>query len=376
MKIIKITLMLLISMKLFCVNVNALGISAETAVLIEASSGKILFSRECEKRMKPASTTKILTAITALENSSLNEVVEFSDNAASTEGSSIYAEAGEKYFMEDLISGLLMNSGNDASVAIAEHISGDIKKFAALMNKKAYECGAINSNFVNPSGLDDENHYTTAYDLALISAAAMENENFRNAVKTKTAVITTTDGKKKYLKNHNRLLSEYKDCDGVKTGFTKASGRTLVSSAKRNDMRLIAVTMNAHDDWNDHKKMLDYGFLEYEICVPLILNEKCFTSFVSCGTKSYVSMVPEKTVKYVTKQNDSNPYEVEYFTEKLTAPVKKGDTLGYAVVRFKDGKTEKVNLLAAENIEKIIVKKTYREIVSMFFQLFLKNHIL
>jgi len=371
----KFILLVLILFTYVC-NAGAVNVSATSAILMEQNTRKPLCFKNQYQQMKPASTTKILTAITALENSSPDEIVTVSQNAANAEGSSMYIEADEKLKMRDLLFGLMMNSGNDAAVAIAEHISGSEEEFAKLMNKTAKKCGAKHSNFVNANGLDDDKHYTTAYDLALIAAYAMENPQFRELVKTKTKVVETTEGTKKYLKNHNRLLSEYEGCDGVKTGFTKASGRTLVSSASKDGMRLIGVTLNAPNDWNDHKNMFNYGFSTFDLITLLNKDNDCCTTYVSNGVKSYVSLFPERTVTYAVKKEEADLYTVEFELNKINAPVSQGDILGNAVIKYNGKEKERINLLSDEMVEKIVIRKTYPQLMNVFFKLFLNNPVL
>ncbi len=360
---------------IFALVFNAAGfdgnISAASAVVMEQSTGKVIYSKNQNSKMKPASTTKILTAITALENCNTDELVKVSENAALTEGSSMYIEKDEILTMENLLYGLMLNSGNDAAVAIAEHISKTTEKFSALMNETAKKAGAKHSNFVNPNGLDDDNHYTTAHDLAVITAYALNNPLFKNIVKTKTKIVETKDGVKKYLTNHNKLLNMYKDCDGVKTGFTKASGRTLVSTAERDGMRLITVTLNAPNDWNDHVKLFNYGFELYTVITPVTEGEVVYKGYVKDGVKTYVEMYAEKTAKYTVKKNDADKYVVNYINNEIHAPVKKGDVVGEAIILFDGEIIEKIHLLSNENIEKLIIPKTFKEIFREFFAVFL-----
>lgn len=350
------------------------NISAESAILIEQSTGNVLYGKNHTKQMKPASTTKILTALIALEKCDMKEIVTVSLNAANKEGSSMYIEEGEKLTVEGLLYGLMMNSGNDAATAIAEHISGNEEEFSKLMNQTAKRIGALNSNFVTPSGLDDENHYTTAYDLALITSYALENDSFKTMASTKTKVVTTEDGVKKYLSNHNKLLSLYEGCNGVKTGFTKASGRTLVSSAIRNDMQLVAVTFNAPDDWNDHMNMMNYGFSEFETVTPLKEDVVIAKASVSDGVESYLPLVPEKTVSYTAKKDDFFEYNVETDVDDIIAPVHKGQILGEAVITLKGREIERVKLKADKSIEKVLVKKSFFQIFKLFLKIFLKKN--
>lgn len=198
---------------------HALGVSAQYACLIDSLSGKVLYEKNAYARHSMASTTKIMTALVALENGNMDDVVTVSANAAGTEGSSIYLKAGEKITLQNLLYGLMLESGNDAAIAIAEHIGGSVERFAEMMNEKAASIGANNTQFKNPNGLDEEGHYTTAYDLALITREALRNKNFAEIVATKQKTIRNLDESfPRSLSNHNKLLSLYSGCDGVKTG--------------------------------------------------------------------------------------------------------------------------------------------------------------
>lgn len=241
------------------------GVSAQAAILIDQETGRILFQKKSNDQLRIASITKIMTAIVAIENGNLKDMVKTSKNAFGVEGSSIYLKLGEKLSLEDMIYGLMLRSGNDAAVAIAEHIGGSVEGFVYLMNKKAEELGMTKTVFSNPHGLDDhEEHYSSARDMAVLTAYAMNNEVFATiaGTKRKTAPL---DGEKwdRIWHNKNRMLSKYPYADGVKTGYTKRAKRTLVSSATKDGHRLIAVTLNAPDDWNDHMNMFEYGFKHY-----------------------------------------------------------------------------------------------------------------
>ncbi|MCA0970295.1 D-alanyl-D-alanine carboxypeptidase [Halobacillus litoralis] len=239
-----------------------LGVSAEHAVLMDSESGRVLFEKDAYDSSLIASTTKIMTAIIAIESGKLDEKVEVSGQAVRTEGSSIYLTEDEKIPLRDLVYGLMLRSGNDSAVAIAEHVGGSVEGFTHLMNEKAQWLGMQSSHFENPHGLDGETHFSSAYDLGLLMAYAMKDETFREVT-----------GSEKYLSenrdyawmNKNKLLTKYYEpTNGGKTGFTKKAGRTLVSSAERDGMELIAVTLNAPDDWNDHQRMYEWGFEHFE----------------------------------------------------------------------------------------------------------------
>jgi len=216
--------------------------------------------------MKIASLTKIMTAIVAIEHGRLDELVTVSNRAAGKEGSSLYLRAGEKMTLRNLLYGLMLRSGNDAAVAIAEHVGGSVEGFAYLMNKKAEELGLANSHFVNPHGLDQPGHYMSANDLARLSAYALRNPEFKRIVSTrvKRAPNPFEDWDYKWV-NKNKMLSMYEGADGVKTGYTKQASRTLVSSATRNGQQLAAVTLNDGNDWEDHRRLLDYGFRHFPL---------------------------------------------------------------------------------------------------------------
>lgn len=244
------------------------------AVVIEQSSKRVLYDEGMNEKCYPASTTKVLTALCVLENLPLDKIITVPKEAEGVEGSSIYLKAGQKISVKDLLLGLMLRSGNDAAVTLAVATSGNIQNFTDLMNKTARKCGADGSNFVNPHGLHDEMHYTTAYDLALICAKAYENEDFCEIVSTSKAKITVDD-EARYIGNKNKLLHLYDGANGVKTGFTKKSGRCLVSGAKRSGMQVIGVVLNHSDMWNDTIRMLDFAFDNYYMCP---LDEAMLTS--------------------------------------------------------------------------------------------------
>lgn len=250
----------------FSLTVSASGgpnVSARNAVLIEQSTGRILYEKKAHEPRLIASITKIMTAIIAIESGKLDKTVTVSKNAVHTEGSSIYLEKGEKIKLKDLVYGLMLRSGNDAAVAIAEYIGGSTEGFSHLMNEKAAWIGMQNSSFDNPHGLDSEFHYSTAYDMALLMKHAMDNDIFREISGTKWY---KSENRTYSWKNKNKLLTAYYEyCTGGKTGYTRAAGRTLVSSAHKDGMDLIVVTLNAPDDWNDHQALFDWGFENFKL---------------------------------------------------------------------------------------------------------------
>ena len=247
------------------------SVSAESAVLMEQVSGRVLFEKDAHKKKKIASITKIMTAILAIESGKMDETVTVSGNAFGTEGSSLFLQKGQKMKLEDLVYGLMLRSGNDAAVAIAEHVGGSLEGFIMMMNQKAEEIGMENSSFTNPHGLDNTpDHYSTAYDMALLSRYAMMNETYREISGTKEHRAPNTLEKWDYVwKNKNKMLRLYKYSTGGKTGFTKLARRTLVSTAENDGLSLVAVTLNASNDWDDHMKLFDQAFNEYSLATIL-----------------------------------------------------------------------------------------------------------
>jgi len=232
---------------------EAVEVSAAAAVLMDADSGRLLYEKNGEKRMLIASTTKLMTALVALEQGGLQQEITVTGGHMA-EGSSMYLRPGEKLTLETLLYGLLLSSGNDAALAVTECMGGAVP-FVARMNEKAAELGMENTHFANPNGLDDEAHYSTAEDMARLAAAAMDDPVLRRVASTRTARIGG-----RTLTNHNKLLSRVEGCVGLKTGYTRAAGRTLVSCAERDGVRLVAVTLQDGDDWNDHASLYEQGF--------------------------------------------------------------------------------------------------------------------
>jgi len=230
-------------------------VSANSAILMEQESGRVIYEKDAHTQRRIASITKIMTAILAIESGKMNDMVTISENAVRTEGSSIYLKAGDKIPLEDLVYGLMLRSGNDAATAIAEYVGGSLDGFVYLMKQKAEEIGMKDTNFENPHGLDDhENHYSTAYDMALLTRYAMENDMYKKIAGTEKYRSEDPNGDwDRVWKNKNKLLTGlYEYTTGGKTGFTKLAKRTLVSTAEKDGVELIAVTLNDPEDWDDH----------------------------------------------------------------------------------------------------------------------------
>ncbi len=240
---------------------SAMHVSAQSAVLMDQSSGRVLFQQNSKEKLPIASITKVMTAILAIESGKMNRTFTTSQEALRTEGSSIYLKVGERMKLRDLVYGLMLRSGNDASRAIAEAVAGSEHGFVLLMNEKARELGMTDSHFTNPNGLEHPKHYSTAYDMALMMRYAMGNATFREVTGTKLHRVPETNKEAaRVWKNKNKMLSLYKYATGGKTGFTKVAHRTLISTASKNDLNLVAVTLNDGDDWKDHQTMFDWAF--------------------------------------------------------------------------------------------------------------------
>ncbi|MBR3942912.1 MAG: D-alanyl-D-alanine carboxypeptidase, partial [Clostridia bacterium] len=326
-------------------NCLALELSASSAVLYEPVSGRFLIWKDGDLKLGIASTTKILTAITALEHGNVSDTVVTSKKSAEIEGSSVWLEEGEKQVLKDLLYALMLASGNDAAVAIAEHIAGSEEDFSRLMNQIAKLAGATNSNFINASGLYQTNHYSTAEDLARIMAYAEQNTLFKEIISTSEYKLPWEGHPyMRVIKNHNRLLREYDGCTGGKTGYTKKCGRCLVSSATRNGIHLIAVTINAPDDWNEHKKMLDYGF---SILTSKHITEKdepvTFMK-VQNGEKELIRTVFESAFAIPVLKEDAVEKDVVFY-KNITAPIKKGAVVGCANIKLNKKIVKTINII-------------------------------
>ncbi len=340
-------------------HVSAVSLSAKSAVLICADTGEVLFEKNSRTRLPMASTTKIMTALVALECAELSETVTVSPLAAGIEGSSINLFAGEKIKLETLLYALMLESANDAAAAIAIYVAGSIEAFAEMMNEKAAELGLSDTHFTNPHGLYDESHYTSAYDLALIASHALKNEKFREIVSTyKISAPMTEGGASRLLVNHNKMLRIYDGAIGVKTGFTKKSGRCLVSAAERDGAAYVAVTLSAPDDWNDHKALLDHAFDTYEKLTLADTGELSYISPMVSGTVSFIKCTNTDPVYvYINKDNKNTITKKVELDRFYFAEIKKGDVLGRVIFFCDEKKVAECELVAAFDVPKVSYKK-------------------
>lgn len=302
---------------------------AESSVVIEKESRHVIFDKECHKRLPMASTTKIMTAVIALENGNSDDIVKVSPNAQNQEGSSVYLRAGDEVKLEDLLYAMMLNSGNDAATAIAEHIGGNVENFVTMMNDKACELGCNNTHFCNPSGLNEAGHYSSAYDLALMTAYAAENDLFREIVSAKYHRIINS-GSVTYLKNHNKLLWQYDRCVGGKTGFTKASGRCLVTFAEKDGKSTVAVTLNDSNDWFDHKVLHESAF-------DLLEKRTILTKGTVLCRKTIrgkrIDIIAGDNAEIVCPKNGGMKLRCRiFYNEKINKSAEVGEIVGVAVI--------------------------------------------
>lgn len=329
-----------------------LKVTAESAILIEAYTGRVLYEKNAFEKMPMASTTKIMTAILAIENCGLEDIVEVGPNASGVEGSSIWLSAGEKIQLGDMLFGLMLASGNDAAVAIAEHVAGSVDKFVEMMNAKAKEVGAYNTHFSNPNGLPKDDHYTTAYDLAIISAYAMKNDFFRELVKTQYKTIPWEGHEwDRVVKNKNKILWQYEGGNGIKTGFTKSAGRCLSAAAQRDGLQLISVVLGAPDMFGDCMKLMDMGFENYSSKLIVKKDEYIGDVAVKQGVIDGFPVYTQEDVYYPLTEEEFGLIEKRVYLEnELDAPVAKGQNVGYIDIWLGSNQIRSVTLTAPESI--------------------------
>lgn len=345
----------------------SLSVSARSAILIDGQSGRVLFGKDEHEKRRIASITKIMTAVLAIESGKMKDTVKVSKRAIQAEGSSIYLKEGQKVSLEDLTYGLMLRSGNDAAVAIAEHVGGSLEGFIFMMNQKAAELGMENTNFQNPHGLDDhKNHYSSAYDMAILTKYAMKHKQYQKIAGTTFYKAKTMEG---YWKNKNKLLTGlYEYSTGGKTGYTKLAKRTLVSTAAKGDAELIAVTINAPDDWKDHISMFEYAFDHYK---TYVLAEKGRLASLK-GTFYEKKAFIKRDVDYFLNEDEKKLVKIE--TEMLT-PKKKWkknagaipDVVGKMTILL-DGQVIEQLPIFYENKRNRMPQKSFQEMFKSVFQ--------
>ncbi|WP_087677563.1 D-alanyl-D-alanine carboxypeptidase family protein [Garciella nitratireducens] len=344
-----------------------LNISCESAIVIEQNTGRILYSKNIDRKRAMASTTKIMTAIVAIENGHLDDIITISQNAAEIEGSSIYLEANEHLTLEELLYGLMLRSGNDAAYAIAEYIGGgNVEKFINMMNRKAEEIGANNTHFMNPHGLHDKQHYTTAHDLAKITAYAMKNETFKKIISTKNKTISWENHEwNRSLTNKNKMLWNYQGGNGVKTGYTTDAGKCFVSSAFRNNIQLIAVVLKSNDIWKDATALLDYGFDHYKPYKVISKEDYLKSISVIEGTKDRIRTYSKKDVIIPIRKEEKDKIQVKIvLPEEIQAPVMREQIVGKLEVYVNNEKIDSTDIYVKDSIQKKSVQNMFEKFIN------------
>lgn len=343
------------------INVNAKGVA-----LMEMTSKRVLYQKNAHVKLPMASTTKIMTALIALENGKLTDIITVPAEASGVEGSSIWLSAGEKHTLEDLLYGLMLSSGNDAAATIAIHFGGSIEGFAAMMNERAKEIGAVDTNFVTPHGLHDENHFTTAYDLAIISSVAMENPEFAKIVNTRNKTIPWEGSQwDRALRNKNKIIWQYEGGNGIKTGYTSNAGRCLVSAANKENMQLIGVVLNCPDMFEDSKKMLTYGFDTYDMTRVYNKDDSLGKIQVEGATVPEVEFVADISVDMPLSEEEKSTVQTQTsIDQNLVAPITKGQEIGEVNIFVGGNMIATAKLKATQNAVKNSLQYNIKRIIN------------
>lgn len=347
----------------FCIKVKGaeISLSAKSAIIINALTNEVVYEKNAYEKRGMASTTKIMTALLAIEKGDLQKTYVAQDEDVRIEGTSIGLKGGDKITLETLVCGMLLESGNDAANVTARVIGKSREKFVSLMNKKAEEIGMENTHFENPSGLTADGHFSTAYDMALLGSFAIKNKQFRDICSLSS--LRVSYGNPEYqrtFKNHNKLLNSVEGAFGIKTGFTKASGRCLVSAAERDGITLVAVTLSAPDDWNDHKKLFEYGFEKVKVYETEFNTDEIKIDVVGSDNKS-IGVKLKEQLTYTALNEEINPETVILCDNFLYSGVKKGDRVGCVKVFSGDGRFLcESDLISTENAPKNFMEKEKR----------------
>lgn len=344
---------------------KSFSVSARSATLYEPETDLFLYSKKADDTMPMASTTKIMTALVALENCELTDTIQVDDSAIGTEGSSAYINQGDVFTAEELLYALLLQSANDAAVALACYIGDDIQGFAELMNQRAKEIGALNTHFSNPHGLDEKDHYTTAHDLALITAEALKNDTFKEIVSTYKKSFVQEERIRTYI-NHNKLLRSFEGCIGVKTGFTQKSGRCLVSAAERDGLTFISVTLDAPNDWSDHTALLDFGYDTLEKITLSESGEFIYKLPIIDGTKNTLLISNTDSASVILNKAEHKTEKHIKISRYAVAPINEGDIFGEVVYTVDGDNVARIKLVSTENVE----KKSKRSFIEKIFSIF------
>lgn len=332
--------------------------SAKAMCVLDKETNRILYSKNENQCLPMASTTKVVTAITVLENcNNLDEVITVDDRAISVEGTSIYLRKDEEISIRDLLYGLMLRSGNDSATALACHIGGGVDEFASLMNNLAQKVGANNSHFANPHGLDNPNHYTTAYDLALITCYALNNPIFKQIVSTKSYVVSETNkSDKRYLTNKNRLLSSLSGCCGVKTGYTSKAGRCLVTACERDERTTVCVVLNCGPMFEESVDLIEASFSEFYYEKLVDKDKQIYNEYVTTEQFGRLYLFAEEDFYYPLKQSEMENISLNYYVKLENAT--EGAEVGKIDIYFNNQLLNSVKLYTINKIEKFLEDKT------------------
>lgn len=363
----KIMLFILLLFPIF-VKAEDLTPNAESGILIEYSTGKILYSKKIDEKLAPASMTKIMTLLLIMEaveegKINLDDNISISTNASSMGGSQVFLDPNTEMKAEELIKSIAIASANDSAVAMAEAISGTTANFVSRMNSRAKELGCKNTNFKNVHGLDEEGHYSTAYDMSLIARELLKHEQILKYTSTYEAYLNKPNGTSTWMVNTNKLIKYYTGLDGLKTGFTKTAGYCLTSTAKRNDMRLISVVMKEPSSQvrnSETISLLNYGFSNYKIKTILKKNQKLGTIEVQNGKKELADITILEDATNLESINDNKEYSFNIVTDKVKAPLKKGDKVGTLELTEQGTVIKRLNITVKENIPKANIWDLYK----------------
>ena len=363
----KIMLFIILLFPIF-VKAEDLTPNAESGILIEYSTGKILYSKKIDEKLAPASMTKTMTLLLIMEaveegKINLDDNISISTNASSMGGSQVFLDPNTEMKAEELIKSIAIASANDSAVAMAEAISGTTANFVSRMNSRAKELGCKNTNFKNVHGLDEEGHYSTAYDMSLIARELLKHEQILKYTSTYEAYLNKPNGTSTWMVNTNKLIKYYTGLDGLKTGFTKTAGYCLTSTAKRNDMRLISVVMKEPSSQvrnSETISLLNYGFSNYKIKTILKKDQKLGTIEVQNGKKELADITILEDATNLESINDNKEYSFNIVTDKVKAPLKKGDKVGTLELTEQGTVIKRLNITVKENIPKANIWDLYK----------------
>lgn len=358
---------------------NFFDLHAQSAIVVDSGSGRILFGKNINEKRAMASTTKIMTCLLALESGKLEETVTISKNATKQPEVKLFVREGEKFKLADLLYPLMMISSNDVAVAVAEHLGGSVEGFATQMNQKADEIGMENTNFVTPNGLDpdDYSHYSTAYDMSLLAIYAMKNTEFIRIINTRNAIIQTLGEKTRSFtfSNTDRLLDSYPGANGIKTGFTNKAGQCFVGAAKQEEMQLVSVVLGSgwggqnSYKWADTQKLLNFGFKNFD-SEKVIEQNQVFKENVKIrkSKNETISILSQDEIYMALKKGDLDKMKVVlYYPEELIAPIYKDEKIGMAKVYVGDEYVLDLDLISSRSVDRNTIASNLIKIVKALY---------